>query len=177
MLQESTRRKAANMKKQLSLGSKIIKRIGRSLTFGLALTLFLCSFAVNAFAAEPPKETLSVSQSELNPKDEFVLYVALDGANNDLLAYTARLSYDKNVFETVSENSFEERDNWSDITYNAENQKFVLINKSGSIDSTELLQITMRVKENAAPGKTKITLQGITASNGKDIIEIADGTV
>lgn len=73
------------MKKQSSLTSKLIKRIGGSLAFVLTLTLLLCSFAVNAFAAEPPKETLSVSQSELNPKDEFVLYVALDGANNDLL--------------------------------------------------------------------------------------------
>lgn len=55
------------MKKQSSLTSRIIKRIGRLLTFILALTLLVCSFAVNAFAAEPPEEKLSVSQSELNP--------------------------------------------------------------------------------------------------------------
>ena len=165
------------MKKNSNLTRKMIRNIGRSLAFILALTVMVCSFAMNAFAAESSKAVLAVSQEEVKPNDEFVLTIASDGTEQKLFAYTARLSYDKNVFETVSVNSFEEKENWSDITYNADNQKFVLINKSGELNSGEMLQITMRVKDDAAPGKTKITLQGITASDGKDVIEIADGTV
>ena len=165
------------MKNYSGLTSNFMKKIGRSLAFILTLTVLLCSFAISAIAEESPKAMLSVSQNELKPNDEFVLSVSLDTSDIDLLAYTARLSYDKNVFETVSVNSFEEKDNWSDITYNAGNQKFVLINKSGTLESSEMLQITMRVKDNAAPGKTSIMLQEITASNGNGVIEIDEASV
>ena len=154
------------------------KKLAKLIAFLLVLSFVMSLVIVNIFADDNGKKAvLTVTEDELSVNDEFVLSIALDNTDYNLYAYTARLSYDKNVFEIVETNSFEVKDNWSSITYNKESNKFVLINKKGYVEGEDLLEISMRVKEDAIPGKTAITLQGITASNGSDVIEIENGSV
>ena len=103
--------------------------------------------------------------------DEIVVSIDLGRENQKLYDYTARLSYDEKVFEKISADNFQNLGSWSDITYNIKNNRFALIRKSGkeilNTDGANQLQMKLKVKEKAKAGITTISLNSITASDGK----------
>ena len=138
----------------------------------LLLIVFLFAFAINVNAAN--ETILNVSKNEVSLGEEIILSIDLDTQNEgetSLYAYTAKLSYNKDVFEVIQKEDFQEQENWSDINYNRANNKFALINKKGE-SGDKLLQIKLRVKEDAIPGETSITVNSIKASDGKKEIPL-----
>ena len=141
----------------------------------ILLTIFITfTFSVNVNAND--KLMLNVSQDEVKLGENIVVSIDVDSKYKDLHAYTAKLSYDKNVFEVIEKEDFAEQDNWSDIQYNKENNKFALINKKGE-NSEKLLELKLKVKEDAQAGKTAITINNITASDGKKDISIEGSSI
>ncbi len=129
------------------------------------LSLFLIPFSVVA----KEKATLNVDKVNLKEKESVTVMVDLD-YDDSLYAFTAGLKYDENVFEVLEMDNFQEKDEWSDISYNEENNKFALLNKKGQ-NSEHLLMIKLFVKDNPTSGKTTITLDNPVASNGNSDIE------
>ena len=141
----------------------------------LVLTLFVSfSFLTNVNAKD--SLMLKTDKNQVKLGEEIVVSIDIDSNHTDLYAYTAKLGYDKDVFEVIETKDFQEQENWSDITYNKENNKFALINKKG-VNGNKLLQLKLKVKEDAKAGKTAIAVNGITASNGKKDIAIEGSSV
>ncbi len=141
----------------------------------LLLTLFI-SFTFIMKVNAKDNLILNVSKNEINVGEELLVSINLDSEHTDLYAYTAKLSYDKDVFEVIEKEDFEEQENWSDIQYNKDNNKFALINKKG-VNGEKLLQLKLQVKQDAKAGKTAIIVNSITASNGKKDIPIEGSSV
>ena len=143
------------------------------------ISIFIITFVIlvmNAlicYAADEVK--IEVEKTELHPGDEFTVSVGLNSTETSLYAYTAKLSYDKDVFDVIKEDNFEEKENWSDISYNSQNNKFALINKSGEL-TNQFLNIKFKIKQDAKPGNTNITVNSASASNGTNKISLIGST-
>ncbi len=118
---------------------------------------------------------LEASNDDLKSGDEVTITATLESDTN-LYALLSTFSYDENVFEKIDDHNFSVQDNWSDITYNSKNKKFGLINKSSEI-TPNILNITLKVKENASVGKTTITLANINASDGEKKVSFPNTSV
>ena len=130
----------------------------------LTTFLILILGATTVFAAD--KMELNVSKSELNAGDEVSIQVNFD-TEESAYAYTAKLNYDENVFERLETDDFEEQDKWSDITFSNLNNKFALINKTGE-PTNSIVNIKLKVKEDAKNGNTTITVNSASSSNGEE---------
>ncbi len=136
--------------------------------------VFLVSFSLNVYAKE--KVDISVSKNSVDLGDEITVSINFSKEEQAAYAYTAKLSYDEDVFETIDTENFEEQENWSDINYNTKNNKFALINKTGE-SGKKLVQIKLKVREEAKQGKTTISIGNVTSTNGKDDISIDGSSV
>ncbi len=138
------------------------------------LMLFIFSFSFISIVNAKEKVELNVSKDEVDLGEDIELSINID-EETSIYACTAKLTYDKDVFEMLDTQDFKEQENWSSITYNAKNNKFALINKKG-ISGEKLLQIKLKVKEDAKPGKTAITINSIKTSDGNKEISLDGST-
>ncbi len=136
----------------------------------LIISLLIALIPFNTKAQE--RITLNVDKTEVKANDTVTVTVDLD-SNQSLYAFTSSLSFDENVFEVLQTENFKELDDWSDITYNSENNKFALLNKSGETND-HLLTIKLFVKANPKGGNTEISLKNSVASDGIQDIEFND---
>ena len=137
---------------------------GIILTFLLLVAILIIPLSSVYSASE--KLYLETSKETAIYGDEVTVTLNFKKEEGNLYAYTAKLSYDKDVFEEISKEDFQESESWKDVTYNSENNKFGLINKEG-ISSQNIIEVKLRVKENAKRGKTKISVTNAIASNGE----------
>ena len=142
----------------------------KKITLILVVLLLIITPLVNVYANDEMQ--LEISKSELNPGDEFTVSVNFDTEKDPVYVYAAKLSYDRDVFEVIEKDDFEEQENWSDITYNSTNKKFALINKTGEKNINKILIIKFKVKDSAKPGETTISINNATASNSKDRVAL-----
>lgn len=153
-----------------------MKKMKKITVFLITIILFF-TIATNVNAVV--NAGLKSTKERVNIGEEIIVSLDLNLDNKEetsLYAYTAKLSYDKDVFEVIDESNFEENEDWSDITYNKSNNKFALINKKGKVNE-KILQIKLKVKDNAIPGNTTIAVNSITASDGKKDIQLESKTV
>ena len=115
-----------------------MENMKKTIVFLITIILFF-TIATNVNAME--KIELESTKDRVNLGEELIVSLDLnldDKEETSLYAYTAKLSYDKDVFEVINESNFEESENWSDITYNKNNNKFALINKKGETVKLEI---------------------------------------
>ncbi len=143
-------------------------------SIAILLTILLIFItATTVLAAE--KVELTTNKSELNVGEEFQISINFDSEETSLYSYTAKLNYDKDIFEEIEKEDFEEQENWSDITYSKYDNKFSLSSKDEE-NNQKVLNINLKVKENAKSGETTITLHSASASNGENTIELEDAS-
>ena len=139
--------------------------MGRNLKlFTVFTTLLICLFTTTMSVNAAENIVLSADTERVERGGSVVISLDL-GEDADLYAYAAKLSYDKNVFEPIEKSSFQAQDNWSDIVYNSENNKFGLINKSGQSGS-DVLEIRLRVRDDAKAGTTSVVVDNVSISDG-----------
>ncbi len=102
--------------------------------------------------------------------DEITLTVTLDDLKS-VYAYTGQLSLDSEVFEAINKSDFEELGDWSSVSFNNDNNKFGLINKSGT-NGNGLFKIRLKVREDAKAGNTKIYLSNSEISDGDNTTKL-----
>ena len=108
---------------------------------------------------------LNVDKTDLTIGDEITVSVT---APEDLKTYAllATLKYDNNVFQKINENDFSVSET-KIIAYNEDNNKFGIINTTGSVtDGDVLFTVRLKVKSNANVGDTNIALTNISSSDG-----------
>ncbi len=136
------------------------------------LLIFISATAV--FAVD--KMDLTLSESELNVGEELTLTINFDSESTSSLSnYTAKLKYDKDVFETVEKEDFGEQENWSDIKYSNYDSKFSLTSESEETTPNHI-NIKLKVKEDAKPGETNISVYSASASDGENTLILEDAS-
>ena len=107
--------------------------------------------------------TLQVDKTDLEVGEEITVRAVVP-ESLDSYAFMATLQYDTNVFKKINDTNFSLASS-SSITYNAQNNKFGIINRPGKITDT-FFTIHLKVKENANVGYTNIALTNISSSTG-----------
>ncbi len=133
----------------------------------LFLLLINIYLPINVFAQE--NIILKVDKTDLQIGDEITIR-AITHDTLDSYAFIATLKYDHNVFKEITDTDFS-LDETSSITYNKDNKKFGIINKTGKVTNT-LFSVRLKVKENANVGFTNIGLTNISSSDGSSSINI-----
>ena len=90
----------------------------------LILVLVLSfSFTLNVSVTAKDNLVLSVNKNQVKAGENLIVSIDIDSDETSLYAYTAKLSYDEDVFDVIESEDFEEQENWSDILYNKENNR------------------------------------------------------
>ena len=143
----------------------------------MVLILGLLAIQVNAssFTTTLTPDSSGVYASE----SEVVITVSvsdLDVGDSGINAFSAYLSYDTDVFETLTEDSVEGLNSWSS-TYSTSTGQIALTKNSFVNDDEEIMQITLTTKADLEDGVTgDVTLSNIQASNSEDDIDSASAT-
>ena len=80
----------------------------KALACTLVVLTFFISFSLFANVIAKDSVILNVSKSEVNLGEDIVVSINVDTNEKSLYAYTAKLSYDKDVFEVIDEDDFED---------------------------------------------------------------------
>ena len=146
----------------------------------MALILFIACLSGVVNAANSMKMILT-SDSKLVPGDTVVVDFKISeiNAGDGIDAIVGTLDYNKNVFEEVTEDNFEGQNRWSLGMYDTETQMFTLLKSSKINLPSDVLKITLRVKDSASADSTTITVKDITTSGGIETgdIEVEDVTI
>lgn len=137
--------------------------------------LLMIVTAVNASSAK-----LGVSSSsKLKAGEEVVVNVSLTNidAGNGVSGFVGTLEYDKNVFETVSEENITGANGWSILGYNADNGKITLKRDSDFSEGGSILIIKLSVKADTSATSANITIKNAQTTDGEEDIELGSSTV
>ena len=107
------------------------------------------------------------SSSKLNEGETVIVNVNLTNivAGDGINAITAKLNYDKNVFEQLSTTNFKSANNWMS-TFSENTNKMVIFKTNKVTQGETVLSIELKVKSSINVDSTTITLQDITVSGG-----------
>lgn len=144
------------------------------------IILLLTTNAIATSKSDIVRASLTSSEEELKSGQEVVVTLKFDTFKEDtkgINCFYAVLNYDKKIFEKVGQANFITQNNWEELKYNQETGELVVIKKEGTNKEEEILQITLKVKEEIEPGKTDVILGGITTSEGKEDLIIEDAKV
>jgi LPXTG-motif cell wall-anchored protein len=108
---------------------------------------------------------INIEKEAIKQQEEISFTLKLNNTEK-ISTYQAKLNYDDNVWEKVTESNFETKGNWEKLKYNEENKNFIMINKSGNSEENAILQIKLKAKENATVGTTTISIEEIVVSDG-----------
>jgi hypothetical protein len=133
----------------------------------LIMVLIVTSFAVSV-NADSFNTTLTASKSNVEAGSELTVTVKvsnLDVGDNGINAFSAYLSYDTDMFETLSSSSVDGLGKWT-AAYAPGTGKMTLQNSSFVKSDEEILQITLKTKSGLAEGtQGEVKLSNILASN------------
>ncbi len=140
----------------------------RSNFYKYLVILFLMVFLLPMTVFAQEKLELKVDKTDLEIGDEITVS-AIVKSDLDTYALIATLKYDQNVFEKLDDSNFSISDT-EIITYNQNNNKFGIINKTGRISDREgtLFTVKLKVKDDAGTGDTDISLTNISYSNSNN---------
>lgn len=140
----------------------------------IIFVLILSLFTINANAAELSfTTTLTPSSTTVSEATEVIITVSVTNLNvgdSGINAFSAYLSYDSDVFETLTDSSVEGLNSWVS-TYTASSGQIFLTKNSFVNSDEEIMQITLKTKEGVAEGtEGTVSLTGIVVQNSEDDI-------
>ncbi len=130
-----------------------------------------------SYASESINATLSTTSQQAYAKDTVIFKVKLDNLKDikhGVNAYKATLVYDNSIFENISETDFKTLNNWEGLRYNPNTGEFVVYKRTGITEEEDVVNVSLKVRENAKASKTKVELINIVASEGKKDLLILD---
>ncbi len=143
--------------------------------------VFLLLFSVIPVLAKSKLDfAASINQEKIKSGQTLVVTLKLEQYVEDGLginAYKARLDYNKNIFEELSEKDFLCQNYWGNLQYNKITGEFVSIRKDGNEKIEDLLVISFKVRNDVDIGTTEIKLKDIVASDGRKDLFIDDKIV
>ena len=152
---------------------KMRKKLGIVLVIGLVLIYLM---AINVFGYSYTT-SLVPDKTSVAKGDSVVVTIKLSGidAGNGLFNFSAVLNYDTEVFEEVTQASFEaSQDNGWTVSYDQSTKKMLFENTRLVTTEQNIGTITLRAKSEVSASSATIGLTEITASNDADSIPGTD---
>lgn len=150
----------------------------------IILNLIGLTGTVNA-ADNSFKANLAANKTELKAGEEVTVTLGVSDINmgeNGINTIEGKITYDKDIFETITSNSITNLNNWS-VTYNdttnEKQGKFLAVNLSNGVkEGTQIFSVKFKVKENITEEKeTKISFEDITSNDGTNLVNAGTKTV
>lgn len=134
------------------------------ITIILLLTIILLTSKINAASVSM---TLN-SESILKEGDTVVVTLKISNidAGDGIDSIKAKLEYDKNVFEEITDENFEGKNKWNVNIYSTESQEFTVSKSSKVKTAGDILTISLKAKNSINKDSTTITIKEITTSGG-----------
>ena len=143
-----------------------VKKVAIVLIISLALIIGIVAVQANSSI----KNKAVISNSNLKPGEETTITIELEEADKEINVYKATLEYDKSIFEEVDQSNFVEQNNWENLMHNKNTGEFIAINKKEITKNENVVQITLKVKNDVSTTKTNINIKDVVVSAGiKDI--------
>ena len=134
------------------------------------LIILFMSLIVNVNAKSV---AINTDKYDLNIGDEIV--VSIDLEDYDLIdSYDAKFSFDRDVFELLSNDNFVTNKNFSNVSYNSSSNRYSINNTLGDNNT---LQIKLKVKDDALKGVTTIFINDINGKTLKSEYDYEDNSV
>lgn len=139
-------------------------RIKILLVILLIISILSLTGIVNAFSVSIGLD----STSKLKAGDLVVVTLKITNidAGEGIDAILATLDYDKNVFEEVTEDSFEGNNKWNVNIYSTDTQMFTVTKSSKVNTPSDILTITLKAKDTINANSTIVKVKDISASGG-----------
>ncbi len=144
------------------------------------LFIFLILIGSNVLAATSLNASVTSSLQEAKGGQEVIVTLRFDTfqeVKKGINAYQATFEYDKEVFEQVKEDDIKALNNWEKLKYNQETGELVAIKRAGTKAEEDIVQIKLKVKEDAKPQETEVGINDIVTSEGKEDLFIQDAIV
>lgn len=154
----------------IKMKKKIIIITGLMVFILILLASKLLVFANITAKTNSSKEELK-SEQEVSITLRFEQYEQIKRGLN---AYQATLEYDKNIFEEVKQENFQNLNNWEKLQYNQATGEFIAIKKEGSLAPEDIVTITLKAKQGLKAGTTDIKIKDIVTSEGEKDIAVAE---
>lgn len=142
-----------------------MKKVSKILTI-LMIACILISYAGVVNAASVSMTLNSSSKLKAGDTIEVTLKIGNITAGDGIDAIVASLDYDKNVFEQVTQSNFVGLNQWNVNIYDATTQIFTMTKSAKVNTPTDVLKITLKVKNPVNVNSTTITIKDISASGG-----------
>lgn len=128
--------------------------------------IFLIIFFIfgNVKATEESNILIETSTEQLNQEEEITLLIKFNNIKQ-VSTFQAKIIYDENVFEKISDANFETQNDWESLRYNDNNKNFIIVNKK-AISNNDILKVKFKVKSDAQAGNTSIKIENILESDG-----------
>ncbi len=121
--------------------------------------------------------TMTPSSTNVNASNEFTVQIKianLDVGEKGINTISGTLDYDEDVFEVISESSFDKTNAWNP-TYNSDTKKITLIKGTFVKAEEQVLSITFKTKSDVEDGTVgQIKFTDIVASNSESDISASD---
>jgi len=107
----------------------------------------------------------------LKAGEETTLVLKYIGTDARVNVIKGQIEYDNNIFEYIKEDNIKLLNGWTQIEYNEKTKEFIAIKKSDVKLNEDILQITLKAKENINDiNETTIKFNNISMSNGTENI-------
>ena len=102
------------------------------------ITFIAIIIIANYVAASSYKMEIKSNTQETKKGETITINVELTDykdIKNGLQAYQGQIEYDTNIFEKIEPDQIELKNGWTSLQYNEENNAFVAIHKTGSLEN------------------------------------------
>lgn len=151
------------------------KKLNRlfKITMTIIVVILACTTVVNAYSFTP---TMTPSSTTVQEGTEFTVTVKitnLDIGPNGVNAFSAKLEYDTNVFETVTASSVEGLSGWQ-ARYEPDKKMIVLDKLQYAKTEENIFQITLKTKTGVVGKTGNIKLKEVKAADPTTEIKAQD---
>lgn len=139
------------------------------------ILVILCALttSVSALSFTP---TMTASKQTVPEQQEFTVTIKvsnLEVGTNGINALIGTISYDTNVFETISESSFEGLNSWQ-VQYDEASKEIKALKPSFVKNEEQVFQITLKTKSGVTGKEGNISFTKVSASNSESTINAND---
>lgn len=144
----------------------------------IMMIIFLTLISTISYAGTNVELILSSTSQKLYADSTVVFTLKLDNmqeVKKGINVVKAKLEYDKDIFEEVKEIDFKAVNGWEGLQYNQNTNEFVIYKKAGTTSKEDIVEISMKVKEEVKANITNFKVTDMELSEGKEDIIVQDG--
>lgn len=157
------------------------------LTISILIIILILGISINSYADSSFQAKLSTDTTGLKAGENVKIILKVYNINmgNGIMALSANLLFDENVFEAIEVNNLggvvdespsqlNPLKNWSSPSYSPNTKKMAIDASKFITSDCDVIEMILKVKENINVKETTIKLTEVMASNGEEDIPASD---